>query len=445
MSRVVRAMLSILAAGLGILLTASRPALAQHAVTLAAVDTSTALFSVGGVQVIHRRLPTSEIVVAQIYLLGGSRQISFDDAGIESVMLEAAAHGTRKYPAGQATRALARTGSTIFTQATRDWSVVELRTLRSELDSAWSVFADRIVAPEFSSEAVTLVRDRMYVAKQLEVNDPDALIQHFADSVTFAGHPYAIDPNGNERSLRLMRSTDVAAYHKAEVTTSRLLVVFVGNISRAEVERLVAPTLATLPRGAYTWALPPALPERTPAIVMIPRALRTNYILGIFPGPPVGSRDNAAFRVATALLGGRVAYTIREEKQLSYAAFAPFYDRAIASGGVYVSTTRPAEVMRQLPQLMGEVIAEGLPWLHMPRILSQFGIEYLLDQETYDGQADQLARAYLLRGDLRTDAWLVQLKKVSPISIQLMSRKYFRHIQYTYLGDTDAIRSILKR
>jgi predicted Zn-dependent peptidase len=177
---------------------------------------------------------------------------------------------------------------------------------------------------------------------------------------------------------------------------------------------------------------------------MIPRSLKTNYLLGVFPGPPVGSRDNAAYRVATALLGARISYTIREEKQLSYAAYAPFFNRAVASGGIYVSTSQPAKVILALAPLMNEAVTEGLPWRYMPRFLSQFSLEYLLEQETYDGQATELARAHLLRGDLRTDAWLVELKQVSPISMLMNARKYLPHIQYIYLGDVAAIRSVLK-
>jgi zinc protease len=417
---------------------------AQSGVTVTSVDTSTSLFDVNGVQVIHRRLPTSNIVVAQIYLLGGSRQLTHDDAGIERAMLQASAYGTAKYPGGAAALALARTGSTIGVHVSRDWSLVELRTVRSELDSAWSVFADRIVAPELSTSAVSAVRDRMYIEQQMAVSDPDALIMRFADSVAFAGHPYAIDPNGNERSIRVMRSTEIAEYHKGEVATSRMLVVFVGHVTRPEIERLVSTTLATLPRGSYTWVIPPPLPSQTSRVIIIPRALKTNYLLGVFPGPPVGSRDNAAFRVATALLGARIAYTVREEKQLSYAAYAPFFDRAVASGGIYVSTAQPAKVLLEVVPIMSEVLSEGMEWRYLPRFLSQFGLEYLLKQETYDGQADELARAHLLRGNLQTDAWFVELKKVSPISMKLMSRKYFPHIQWIYVGDRNAIRSVLK-
>lgn len=410
-----------------------------------APDTGTTSFQIGGLRVIHRRLSITNIVVAQLYLLGGTRQLTQDNAGIEVLMLDASRHGTTKYPGFETERALAKTGSTIGVSAGADWSVLELRTVRSELDSAWSVFADRIVAPELTSAGVSLVRDRMYVAVTQRLNDPDEVARSIASAVAFRGHPYAIDPYGSERSLRAINSSDVKAYRQAELVTSRMLLVVVGNTTRAEIERLVSSTLGALPEGRYVWSLPPELPARDVSVTIVPRALATNYILGFFPGPPTGSRDHAAFRVATALLGAHLHYFVREEQQLSYAAYAPFLDRAVASGGVYASTTQPEKVMRTITRIMSNIVSEEMNWAALPRFVSQFAIEHLLEHETYAGQADALAQAHLLRGDFRqTGAWLKDLRGVAPVRLRLVARKYFPTIQYVYVGDTAAFRSFVR-
>jgi zinc protease len=225
-----------------------------------------------------------------------------------------------------------------------------------------------------------------------------------------------------------------------------MLLVVVGNVTAAEIDRLVATTLGKLPRGQYVWSLPPELPRKEPSLTSLSRPLATNYLLGYFPGPPVGSRDYSAFRVANALLGGKLSYVIREERKLSYAAYAPFLDRAVSAGGVYVSTSNPEEVIPLIRRTLGEVMSNGLSWERLPSFVSQFTIEFLLDQETYDGQASELARAYLLRGDFRkTSEWLAELKRVSPVMMQNVSRRYFNNIQYVYIGDTAAINRAFRR
>ena len=443
MTRVLTVLVAAVAPLLASAQATSRPRQTTARTTPAApvADTTTTMFTASGISVIHRRLTTSDIVVAQIYLLGGSRQLTYANAGIESLMLSASEFGTRKYPGRNATRALSRTGSTISVGPSLDWSVVELRTIRNVLDSAWSVFADRIANPELSSVAVSITRDRMLAAAQYRRSDPDALITLIADSVAFAGHPYAIDPAGNERSLAGLTASDVVAYHKANTVTSRMLLVIVGNVAVADVQRLVAGSLARLPRGSYQWTLPPELPQRPLSLAMFPRRIQTNYLLGYFPGPPVGSREHPAFRVATALLSGKLSYTIREEFKLSYAAYAPFKDRAVASGGIYVSTTRPDAVYPLIKDAMSEVMNAELNEERLPSFLNQFSLEFLLDKETYDGQASELARAHLLRGDFRqADAWLRDLQLVTPTALQSVARRYFDNVQYVFLGDTAAMR-----
>lgn len=409
-------------------------------------DTTTIRFTVGGVSVLFRPNIASEIVVAQLYLLGGSRLLTRATAGVEALWLHGAKYGSRRYPGPDSELALARTGSSIGASVTHDWSVYELRTVRSELDSAWMVFADRIVAPELTVEGIGLVRARLYVDIQRIVSDPDRLAQHFADSVAFTGHPYAIDPGGSEASIRDLRTTDVRDFQARHAVTSRMRLVVVGNATRAQIERLVSGTLATLPAGDYVWTLPPELPAREATMTIIPRRFATNYILGFFPGPRVGTREHPAFRLATALLGARLAREIREERQLSYAAYAPFLDRAVASGGVYVSTGQPAATMRLVARLMGRVIGEAEPWQAMPYFVTQFTIGHLFEMETYAGQASALAAAELLRGDYRQpDWWLRELKRVSPLGIQRVARRYFPKIQYVYVGDTAVFRDYIAR
>ena len=72
---------------------------------------------------------------------------------------------------------------------------------------------------------------------------------------------------------------------------------------------------------------------------MIPRAAENELHPRNFPRPAVvpGTRR---FRVPPSC-SALASPTDPQEKQLSYAAYSPFFDRAVASGGVYVSTARP--------------------------------------------------------------------------------------------------------
>ena len=101
------------------------------------------------------------------------------------------------------------------------------------------------------------------------------------------------------------------------------------------------------------------------------------------------------------MLSGRFFTEIRSRRNLSYEVDAPFLERAIASGGVYVTTTDPnatLSVMRtEIDRLQRELIdAQGLE-----RLTQQFITDYFLKNETNADQATFLARAQIYLGDYR--------------------------------------------
>ncbi len=409
--------------------------------TAPAADSGTTSYDVGGVRVIHRYVTANEVVAANVYLLGGTRQLTHDNAGIEQLLLETSGYGTRRYPRDTLRRRMAALGSEIDIAAGADWTRIGLRTTTASFDSTWSMLADRLVAPTLDSAAVELVRARILAAVRARRDDPDALLSYLADSIAYVDHPYSIDPIGTERSLGLITKADLARYHANELVTSRMLVVIVGKVERARVERLIASTLASLPRGQYRWTEPPVPPVRGDALVVEHRQLPTNYILGFFHGPSsANARDYHALRVATAVLSGRLFAEIRSRRNLTYAVNAPFLERALAAGGVYVTTVSPdltlGLIRAEIQALQQDIITrQGLS-----ELVQQFITEYFLNNETNAAQADFLARAQVYQGDYRTaDQFVNELRNVGPEDIRRVTRLYLRDARFAYVGDTTKI------
>ncbi|MFN7459266.1 MAG: hypothetical protein ACK5U0_17955, partial [Gemmatimonas sp.] len=59
-------------------------------------DSLTIKFEVSGIPVILRRVTANNVVAANLYLLGGSRQLTSATQGIELMLLEASERGTQK-------------------------------------------------------------------------------------------------------------------------------------------------------------------------------------------------------------------------------------------------------------------------------------------------------------------------------------------------------------
>src|SRR5688500_9545229 len=153
-------------------------------------------YEVDGIRVIQRHSRSGDIVVANLYLLGGVRQVTAENAGIELILLEASERGTKSYSRDRLRRSLAQLGTSITTSVGVDWSRIGLRATRSTLDSTWNIMASRITEPRFDSSEVTLIKRQLIAGVRQREDSPDAHVEFVADSFAFAGHPYQLPAAG---------------------------------------------------------------------------------------------------------------------------------------------------------------------------------------------------------------------------------------------------------
>ena len=406
-----------------------------------AMTTLTSSFDVGGVKVILRESKANNVVAANLYLLGGARQVTAANAGIEALLLEVSERGTKNYPRATLRRKMSRLGSEISTVPSDDWTMFGIRATTEVFDSTWAIFADRLMNPTLDPEDVSLIKTQFISGIRQRRDDPDALAEYLADSIAFTGHPYATSVIGTESSISSINAVALKNYQATQMVKSRMLLVVVGDVDRAHIQRLVTETLAKMPEGNYKWTPPARLPEGKSAVVIEQRVLPTNYIVGYYSGPLANSEDYQALRIATSVLTGRMFSEIRTRQNLTYDVHAPFLDRAASAGGLYVSTTAPDTTLRLMYTAVKELQDGLLDKDGLERLEQQFLTEYFLDNETNDAQANFLARAQLYRGDYRlADEFVDELKSVSPEAVQRVARKYMKGIRFAYVGDPSRLR-----
>jgi zinc protease len=413
-----------------------------------APDTATTTkFDVDGIPVILRHNPANEVIVANLYLLGGTRQLTPQTAGIEAMLLAASERGTRKFPGSMVRQRTARLGSAITIEANDDWSAIGLHAIRSTFDSTWALLADRVMAPTLDAGDVAIVREQMLTAARQRSISPDDAATQLADSLLYQEHPYAIPTTGTPSSLAAITIPQLRQYHAQQFVTSRMLLVVVGNVDRPEVERLVRSTIATMPRGSYRWTPPPSLPMGSRAVAFDNRPLPTNYLLGYVPGPAATSPDYPALRVATAVLSGRLFTEVRSRRNLSYAVESPFLEHAYAVGGLYVTTVDPNAVLRIMRDELNALQREQVESRGLKRLEQQFITEYYLKNETNADQANVLARAELYQGDYRAaDRFMDDLRRVTPADVERVARRYLTNFRFAFVGDTTKVdRSLLEQ
>jgi len=402
-------------------------------------DDNTAAFDVDGIRVILRKTDNN-IVAANLYLLGGARQLTPQNAGIELMLLDASERGTRNYSKESLRRKMSRLGTDVVIDAEKDWTMFGIRSTTEVFDSTWAIFADRLMHPLLQPSEVDIVRGQFLSAISQRRDDPDALARYLADSIAFAGHAYAVPAGGTQASIAQLTSSALRDYQRGQMVKSRMLLVVVGDVERSKLESLIRGSLAQLPAGSYRWTLPAAAPRGSTMVVFEQRPLPTNYVMGYYAGPLANERDLQALRIATSVLTGRMFADIRTRRNLTYDVHAPFVENAAALGGLYVTTVSPAVTVGLMREHVTELQRELIDAEGLKRLSAQFVTEYLLDNETNAAQADFLARAELFRGDYRVaERFVDELRDVTPQEVRAVAQKYMKGMRFAYVGDSTKV------
>ncbi len=158
-------------------------------------------FDVNGLKVLVKRRTSAPTVAAGLFIRGGARNISDKNAGIESFMLNVATEGSKKFPREVLRRELAKTGSSIGSSASNDYSVLSLATTRQNFDKSWEIFTDIALNPAFAAQDMALVRDKILTGLREQETDNENFLQDLQERVVNAKKPYDNDTSGNPEKI----------------------------------------------------------------------------------------------------------------------------------------------------------------------------------------------------------------------------------------------------
>lgn len=413
----------------------------------AAKAASVTEFDVNGLKVIFKRRSSSPTVSAGLFVRGGVRGQTAENAGIEGLTLSAATEAGRKYPREALRKELSHTGTIIGSSSAPDFSVVSLATTSENFDRSWDVFTDIILHPAFAQDDVDRVRNAALAGLRDATSSPDGALRDLEDKIVNAGHPYANDPDGTIATISRLTADDLRAYHKNLLQTSRLLLVVVGDIRLDDLKKAVTSAFSGLPRGTYKETPISPLSFAQPSLDITQRELSTNYIKGVFAAPSLSSPDYYAMRVAIAILKGRVYEEVRTKRNLSYAPDADMDMRAANSAFIYVTAVDANQAVRVMLDEVEKMRTQEIDEDEFTNVPGYFLTMYYLDQETNAAQAGELARYELIGGGWRNaEKFLDGVRSVKPADVLAVAAKYMKNIRFVVIGNRSAIdRSVFLR
>ena len=218
--------------------------------------------------------------------------------------------------------------------------------IRRNLDDVMEIVGELLTHPTFPPEELEkLKRQREAEIKRVRDND-QTLNGRFFRRYLFGPHPWGQPSDGTLAGIANVQLADVQAFYKAHVVASNIIFGFSGDVTRADIDKLLDAHFADLPRGeapALTLSAHPKLTGRQVLLVDKPDRTQNQILIGHF-APTSDSPDLYALDVVNTIFGGtftaRLNHEVRDQRGLSYGAYSSMDHDPFA--GVFSMSTYPA-------------------------------------------------------------------------------------------------------
>jgi zinc protease len=397
-------------------------------------------FEVGGLKVLIKRRAGSQTVAAGLFIRGGARNITAENAGIENLMLGAAVEASANFPRERLRTELARMGTVFGSSVNYDYSALSMASTRPNFDRSWEIFTDIALRPSFTREDVSRVQSQLVASLRDDTDDPDTYLQRLQEGVVYAGHPYINRPEGKAETVARLTPEDLRRYHQQMMQTSRLLLVIVGDLDAQQMRERITRAFGGVARGSYTPQPVQQLAFTAPSVDITQRAIPTNYVQGIFAAPPLTSEDIYPMRIASFILSQRVLEEVRFKRNLSYAPDAFLGSQGANIGGIYVTAVDANQAVRVMLGEIARLQREQIDSDDITSAVSGYLTNYYLRQETNAAQAGELAQYELIGGGWRNSLnYIERLRAVRPTDVERVAQKYMRNLRFVVLGDPASV------
>jgi zinc protease len=214
-----------------------------------------------------------------------------------------------------------------------DRAGLHLRTLSSakEKDTALDLLRLVLTKPTFPDGVLAREKARTIAAIRDADTRPEAIAEKRFAAAIYPGHPYGVSASAD--SVGSLSRDDVAAFHRDFYSAKNAVISIIGDVDRAEAERLAQSLTEDLPAGRAETPLPEIkLPQAE--TIKIPHPATQSHILIGLPGVARGAPDYFPLLVGNYTLGGggfvsRLMKEVREKRGYAYSVYSYFMPRKL--------------------------------------------------------------------------------------------------------------------
>lgn len=304
------------------------------------------------------------LVVAHLLVLNGSDANPVNKPGLASFTSGMLPEGTERRTSSQIADDAAQIGAALRTLTAGDDSIVDIRTLKPNVEAAFDLLSDVTLHPKFAPAEIERIRkQRETDILQVQDDPQDLAFGVFRRMIYGPGHPYGYREEGTIAATKAATRDDLVQMWKQGYQPGNSALVLSGDLTAAEARALAEEYFGKWTGSAGRYQ-PPAVDNKVSRGVYIvdkPGAAQTFVLVGT-PGVPRTTEDYVPLEVMNNILGGlyssRINVNLREDHGYTYGSFSFFsYKRAAgafgAGGGIRSDATGPAvqEILKEMERV----------------------------------------------------------------------------------------------
>lgn len=215
-----------------------------------------------------------------------------------------------------------------------DRSSLTLRTLSDaeQRNGGLALLRRLLAAPAFPDSVLAREKTRTIAAIQDAETRPGTVLAKRFSAALYGEHPYG--RSASVESVSAITRADIEAFHRSNYTARNAVISLLGNISRAEAERIAEELAAALPSRSPVAAVPPVTAPARAEVVRIAHPSAQAHIAIGMPSVQRSDPEYYALLVGNYTLGGggfvsRLMQEVREKRGYAYDVHSYFAPRKL--------------------------------------------------------------------------------------------------------------------
>ncbi len=251
-------------------------------------------------------------------------------------------------------------GAQMGGSADNDRAGVTLRTLSYQKEKTAALELMRLVLARPTFPEAVLAREKARTISAIQEADtkPDHIAAKRFAAAIYPGHPYGMSATTD--SVARISRDDLVAFHQRHYSAKRATVSIIGDVDRAEAERIAQSLTEELPAGEAESPVPVVTLPKSELIKVPHPAAQSHIHIGL-PAVKRGDPDYFALLVGNYTLGGggfvsRLMKEVREKKGYAYSVYSYFAPRKLA-GPFEIALQTKREQANEALKLTNDVLA----------------------------------------------------------------------------------------